>query len=115
MMARSLSFLVISLVLGGCTSVIQAHSAQGPTGSDKRSQVVAPIALESYLIPPEIPPTLISYILTTRPVDSEIIALVVRDHSDRSWTLEISRERLPAEIITETIRYVWMGKSWQAQ
>ena len=116
---KSFAALLCALVLSGCTShggaqVVSAiPSEQGPTGVIAEPSVQA---RESYLIPPEIPPSLLTYIFTreaTRAKKGEILSISVLDSGEESWTLEITREFLPNEIRTDVHRFIARGKRWR--
>lgn len=116
---KSIVGLLCALVLSGCTS----HSGRqggsavpselGPTGVIAEPSVQA---RESYLIPPEIPPSLLTYIFTreaTRATKGEILSISVLDSGEESWTLEIMREFLPDETRTDVHRFTARGKRWR--
>lgn len=102
--------VLLPFLVSGCAFADQSGGPQGPTGVRERS---APITLESYLIPPEIPSSLVSYLLQTKPENSEIVSIGVLAHLEKKWTIEISLERLPAETFREVIEFVKSGESWR--
>jgi hypothetical protein len=116
---KSIAALLCALVLSGCTSLGGAQvgsaipSEQGPTGVIAELSVQAQ---ESYLIPPEIPPSLLTYIFARQALSEkkgEILSISVLDSGEESWTLEIMREFLPDEIRTDVHRFIARGKRWR--
>jgi hypothetical protein len=119
MKIKSIAGLFCALVLSGCTaqSVAQGESRtpseQGPTG------VIAEPGVnvrESYLIPPEIPPSLLTHIFRRQALSEkkgEILSISVLDSGEERWTLEIIREFLPDEIRTDVHRFTIKGKRWR--
>jgi len=119
MKIKSIAALLCALVLSGCTSHGGAQvgntipSEQGPTGVIAEPSVQV---RESYLIPPEIPPSLLTYIFTRQSLSEkkgEILSISVLDSGEESWTLEILREFLPDEIRTDVHRFIARGKRWR--
>ena len=119
MKIKFIAGLLCALVLSGCTSHGGAQvgntipSEQGPTGVIAEPSVQA---RESYLIPPEIPPSLLTYIFTRQAMSEkkgEILSISVLDSGEESWTLEIMREFLPEEIRTDVHRFIARGKRWR--
>lgn len=99
---------LLSWALAGCAGQVAPVSVQAPTGNS--SEV---ITRESYLIPPELPPTLIDFILAKKPRGAELCALRVRNFSAKSWTLDIEFEELPNEILQVTKSFTRAGDSWR--
>jgi hypothetical protein len=106
------------LALCGCatpqTSAADSSSQKlGPTGL-----VADPVVetRESYLIPPEIPTSLLTYIFQ-RDLDDEkrgeIIAISISDQSENMWALNILRESPPDGISERVHRYIPTGTSWR--
>ena len=93
------------LTLTGCTKPVQLE--QAPTGASSLS-----VARESYLIPPEIPATLLDYLFIKISGESEIVSITVIDHTADSWTLEITREELPNRSIVERRRFLMIDGEW---
>lgn len=93
------------LTLTGCTKPVQLE--QAPTGASS-----LPVARESYLIPPEIPATLLDYLFRKISGESEIVSITVIDHTTDSWTLEITREELPNRSIVERRRFLMIDGQW---
>ncbi len=85
----------------------QASAVHGPTGSDTPLR-----SLESYLIPPEIPTSLIDYIMKNNPDDTEILSIQVESGSDELWILQLTCERTPDESISIVKRYTRLGTEW---
>lgn len=119
MKIKSIAALLCALVLSGCTSHGDAKggsaipSEQGPTGVIAEPSVQA---RESYLIPPEIPPSLLTYIFTCQAPSEkkgEILSISVLDSGEESWTLEIMREFLPDEVRTDVHRFIARGQRWR--
>lgn len=99
---------LLSWVLTGCAGQVAPVSVQAPTGNSTEV-----ITRESYLIPPELPPTLIDFILAKKPRGAELCALRVRNFSAHSWTLDIEFEELPNEIVRVTKSFTRDGDSWR--
>ena len=93
------------LTLASCAKPVQLE--QAPTGESPPSEV-----RESYLIPPEIPATLLDYLFRKIPSESEMVSITVTDHSTDSWTLEITREELPNRSIVELRRFLLIDGEW---
>lgn len=93
------------LTLTSCAKPVQLE--QAPTGENPLS-----VVRESYLIPPEIPATLLDYLFRKIPGESEIVSITVTDHSTDSWTLEITREELPNRSIVERRRFLMIDGEW---
>ena len=93
------------LTLTSCAKPVQLE--QAPTGESS-----LPVARESYLIPPEIPATLLDYLFRKIPGESEIVSITITDHSTDSWTLEITREELPNRSIVERRRFLMIDGQW---
>ena len=93
------------LTLASCAKPVQLE--QAPTGESS-----LPVARESYLIPPEIPATLLDYLFRKIPSESEMVSITVTDHSTDSWTLEITREELPNRSIVERRRFLLIDGMW---
>lgn len=81
---------------------------QGPTGD-----LSMPSARESYLIPPEIPVTLLDYLFTHVATDSEIVSIALVDFSSDTWTLHVASEQLPDEVRTERRRFRFVDGRWR--
>ncbi len=93
------------LTMASCAKPVQLE--QAPTGESSLS-----VVRESYLIPPEIPATLLDYLFRKIPGESEIVSITVTDHSTDSWTLEITREELPNRSIVERRRFLMIDGEW---
>jgi len=113
-----LAISALALALCGC-STLQISSADtsttefGPTGSLSES---VGQTRESYLIPPEIPTSLLTYIFKRDLEDvktGEILAISVSDQSEKMWALKILRESPPDGISERVHRYVTAGTSWR--
>lgn len=96
-------------LLASCSTGEQRQdgAAQGPTGSDERT-----FHRESYLIPPEIPVTLIDYILAKKPDETEILSIHVESASDELWILQLTYESRPDRSIVVVKRYMRSGDTW---
>lgn len=99
---------LLSWALAGCAGQVAPVAVQAPTGNSSEE-----ITRESYLIPPELPPTLIDFILAKKPRGAELCALRVRNFSAQSWTLDIEFEELPNEILQVTKSFTRAGDSWR--
>lgn len=99
---------LLSWALAGCAGQVAPASVQAPTGNSTEV-----ITRESYLIPPELPPTLIDFILAKKPRGAELCALRVRNFSAKSWTFDIEFEELPNEIFQVTKSFTRDGDSWR--
>ena len=112
-------FFLVACLISGCGYSVQIPSTskstdgQGPTGD---ISFPAESSRESYLIPPEIPTSLVTYIFTRRSNvrnQGEILAISVRDQSRGMWTLEILREAFPDQITTEVLHFKAEGATWR--
>ena len=116
------ALFLVALLLSGCSDRNLPASAreysleqvaQGPTGEISFD---AERSRESYLIPPEIPPSLLTYIFARDSRDSrqgEILSISVRYQSARHWTLEILREALPDRVTTQEHHFEAAGETWR--
>ena len=116
------ALFLVALLLSGCSDRNLPASAreysleqvaQGPTGE---SSFDAELSRESYLIPPEIPPSLLTYIFARDSRVSrqgEILSISVRDQSARHWALEILREALPDRVTTQVHHFEAVGETWR--
>ena len=93
------------ITLTSCAKPVQLE--QAPTGASPLS-----VARESYLIPPEIPATLLDYLFRKMPGESEIVSITITDHSMDSWMLEITREELPNQSSVERRRFLMIDGEW---
>lgn len=116
---RAIPALALTLALALCSVTAcaapvavevdeRAFTSQGPTGARAR-----PSVRESYLIPPEIPVGLLNYLFTEVARIGEIISIEVRDHSSGVWTLAITTEKLPDELMTTEKRFAFTGHTWR--
>ncbi|MBM3704109.1 MAG: hypothetical protein FJW54_03440 [Actinobacteria bacterium] len=103
---KNLAFGLVALTVVGCAQIEQG-AAQGPTGRS-----ITPSTRESYLIPPEIPPTLIDYLLENKNPESEIVAIQVERGSENLWTLRISSEAPPNRSGSELRSFLRSGDTW---
>lgn len=103
-------FLAVSLLLlAGCSPHVaeRTKTSQGPTGSQ-----VQPSDWESYLIPPEIPSTLLDYLFAKKLQDGEITSIKLKDVTDDIWALEVTTERLPNQSHSRVIKYQNIDGTW---
>ena len=98
--------VLLLLSLAGCAQ--PELPLQGPTGD-----LATPSARESYLIPPEIPATLLDFLFAHQAPSSEIISIAVVDFSFDTWTLQVTTEQLPDEVRTERRRFRFVDGSWR--
>lgn len=98
------------MALVGCTSPEQPPL--GPTGSSTNS-LLEPGVRESYLIPPEIPASLLTYIFEHNARGREITSISVKDVAGNIWTLDITSESLPDSSLSETARFAPSGATWR--
>lgn len=103
---KNLALGLVALTVVGCAQIEQGV-AQGPTGRS-----ITPTTRESYLIPPEIPPTLIDYLLENKNPESEIVAIEVESGSESLWTLRISSEAPPDRSGSELRSFLRSGDTW---
>lgn len=103
---KSFALGLMALMVVGCTQIEQGAS-QGPTGGLRH-----PSSRESYLIPPEIPPSLIDYLLVNKNPESEIVEIQVESVSVNLWTLKISSEAPPDRTGSELRRFLRSGDTW---
>lgn len=113
---RSLPFLLALLVplipaLMGCAEPT-ASTAQGPTGAPLPSFSTE---RESYLIPPEIPSALLSFLFTTVEDKAEIVAIAALSSSEDRWVLAVTSEQLPKLSITKTQTFIRVGQEWREE
>ena len=102
------SIIFLTLALVGCSDTEQPP--QGPTGL-----LSMPSARESYLIPPEIPATLLDYLFAHQAPRSEIISISIEDFTNAKWTLEITIEQLPDEVRSERRSFSFIDGAWHEQ
>lgn len=119
MRTKWILFFLVTCLISGCGYGGQRASAnksaedQGPTGEISFSKESA---RESYLIPPEIPPSLLTYIFARDSRASrqgEILSISIRDQSARHWTLEILREALPDQVTMQVHHFEAVGVTWR--
>ena len=112
----AISALALALCACATPQISAADSSRkklGPTGFVTESVVET---RESYLIPPEIPTSLLTYIFQRDLEDrktGEIVAISIYDQSERMWALNILRESPPDGISERVHRYVPVGTSWR--
>lgn len=99
---------LVSLV--GCAAPQEV--SLGPTGNSQRATSTAD-ARESYLIPPEIPPSLLTYLFKKKTHEREITSIYVHDVAENIWTLEITSESLPDGVFSEIHRFAPDGMTWR--
>ena len=104
-LARCMRVLFVLLLVGCAPPELPP---QGPTGHP-----ATPSARESYLIPPEIPATLLDYLFAHQAPSSEIISIAVADFSSDTWTLHVTTEQLPDAVRTERRRFLLVDGSWR--
>lgn len=104
------SCLLLSACQGEPTPVSSARQAlQGPQGQIMNQEEKSEA---SYLIPPEIPPSLVTFIVDAFSRNGEITGLEILDHGDERWTIQITTERLPNQIESEIHTFIPHGDSW---
>jgi len=103
---KKLALGLVALTVVGCAQIEQGV-AQGPIGRS-----ITPSTRESYLIPPEIPPTLIDYLLENKNPESEIVAIQVESGSENLWTLRISSEAPPDRSGSALRSFLRSGDTW---
>ena len=106
LLSLSFTFSVILLVTG-CSNA--QPTSQGPTGDSAKVS-----SLESYLIPPEIPPTLLDFIFATTPAQMEILSLEVIEMREKRWTIEVSTEAPPDQSEVAVRRFARIGDTWRS-
>jgi hypothetical protein len=67
---------------------------------------------ESYLIPPEIPASLLTYLFDSTAREREITSIRVKDVAENIWTLEITSESLPDSALRTVHRFALDGTTW---
>ena len=93
--------------VGSATEAIQGPQGQIMNQAEKSDA--------TYLIPPEIPPSLVTFIVDAFSRRGEITSLEVLDHGEERWTIQIITERLPDEIASEIHTFIPRGDSWVSQ
>lgn len=104
--ALAMAFLLLT---SSCSAPEDSsYSSLGPTGSVTKSEMPA-----SYLIPPEIPATLLTLLFSQVRTGSEILAIRVVSANSQFWSLEISSESLPDNSSTQIRHFERNGNSWR--
>lgn len=100
--------MAILLLTSSCSAPESSYRSLGPTGSVTKSEMPA-----SYLIPPEIPATLVTLLFSQVRSGSEILAIRVVSANSQFWSLEISSESLPDNSSTQIRHFERNGNSWR--
>lgn len=109
-MSRGCRFLVALVALVGCSA--PQDLSLGPTGNSQRA-ISKPDVRESYLIPPEIPASLLTYLFRSRTSKGEITSIHVHEVVENIWTLAITSESLPDGVFFEVHRFAPDGATWR--
>lgn len=84
-----------------------AEPNQGPLGISTED------FRESYLIPPEIPSTLLTYIIDRIPRGIELTSMKVLNQSASRWQIALSYERPPDSLEQIVREFISDGQRWR--
>ena len=113
-------FLAQSFLLTTCVLLSACQGEPTPVGSGPQGiqgpqgQIMnqAEKSEATYLIPPEIPPSLVTFIVDAFSRNGEITGLEILDNGDERWTIQITTERLPNQIESDIHTFIPQGDSW---